>query len=206
MDYKEIKQFCEEYFQNNRIMQFDIFENCQLNDKEVLELAEKFASKGFLKIPEREERFFEWLKQNDEPVWRDLWGAESEEPYIVSFSFLPLLMDKSRGFPICDLIDCENYYFTEDCIITEEGKAFRDSAQERFLSGYKLTAAQALVVELCAFPIDIWRFAYRYGFKVDFAKNIVDELMKDKALAHLKKREEIADLIKFHNVKIEENA
>ncbi|RMF35987.1 MAG: hypothetical protein D6747_01325, partial [Chlorobiota bacterium] len=72
------------------------------------ELAERYGRYGLIRLPAFEQRFFEWLRQHDPDVWRDLWG-DQQEPYTVSLAFLEALLDRRRGFPICDLVGTDNY-------------------------------------------------------------------------------------------------
>ena len=65
-----------------------------------------------MKLPPSEISFFEWLKKNDNIVWNDLWN-EDEDLYQVSIDLLPQFSDNRNGFPICDLQDGLNYYFTD---------------------------------------------------------------------------------------------
>ena len=187
------------YFETeiNKGLPIDFPEFLDIDPIQAIKISEKFAKRGLIRLPKREMQFFEWLKYQDYPVWEDLWGGDGEEPYIVGLSFLPLLVDKLRGFPICDLVECDNYYFTEECIIEEEGKLFRESSQNRFISGVKLTIEQAFVVEFCAAPIDIWHFCYRYSVDIAKMKHTILQMAEEKLLLHVKNREQLAGLIKI---------
>jgi hypothetical protein len=160
-------------------------------------VAGHFASNTLMLLPEKERTFFEWLKTEDAEVWNDLWGADELgiEPYVVAIGFLPQLLETNRGFPICDLLTCDNYYFTQLHLITEESKLMLESVKERFMSKQKLTPAQLLTLEISISPIDIWRFAYNYKISLEEAKNAVKTLVEDKVLIHLSKAEHLANFI-----------
>ena len=118
-------------------------------------VAEFFNHNKLIKLPAHEIEFFDWLKKNDLEVWNDLWEDEQEEPYIVSVSLLPLLIDKSKGFPICDLLQTTNYYFTNEHIAGKEALLFLESIKERVKEGGELTPAQELFLEISEGPVDI---------------------------------------------------
>jgi hypothetical protein len=161
-------------------------------------VAERFAHRLLIQLPIKEIIFFEWLKENDNPVWADLWGDNIELPYAVGVSFLPVLIDiNGRGFPICDLQRNDNYYFTIDHAVDEESKLMLESSRERLLAKKSLTTAQLLTVEISLAPIDIWHFAYKYQKSVAEVKNAVQSLEDDKVLVHLKEAEHLAGFVKF---------
>lgn len=173
----------------------EIFES--LNEETAREIVARFSSNSFIKLPAREVLFFEWLKTADPEVWEDLWGASGELPYIVSISFLPILLDNSRGFPICDLVKNDNFYFTESHIADKESRVFLESVRERFLNKDKLSVAQTLILEVSIAPIDIWHFAYRFGLDIKTAKNAVRELTEDNILIHLTDASHLAGFIEL---------
>lgn len=161
------------------------------------ELADKYGSSILMKLPSREIRFFEWLHENDKEIWDDLWGNTDEEPYIVGISFLPVLLDKMRGYPICDLMNNENYFFTSAHIVDKESEILLESAKTRFLNKEDLSVAQLLILQISISPTDIWHFAYNYRIDLNEAKQAVEELVQDNALVHLKEAEHLAPFINF---------
>jgi len=165
---------------------FKLLDNDQVNY-----IVDILGGKKLITLPKAEIEFFEWLKVNDPNVWNDIWVDEIYDPYIVSINMLPDLVgiDNDRGFPICDLVNCDNYYFSLDFMQDEESKIVIDSAQERLLDKEKLTTAQKLALEIYLAPIDIWHFAYKYRISLDEAKAAVIELVEDDALVHLKEYE-----------------
>ena len=146
-------------------------------------------------LPLKEIKFFEWLKLNDYPIWQDLWENEDEEPYIVGLSFLPDLIDKNRGFPICDLLNNDNYYFTNLHIVNEESKANLDAIRTRFKNNLPLAHSQLLALEISIAPIDLWRFCYNHNISIEKGKEALNALLEDKILIRYKNAEELSDFI-----------
>ncbi len=193
----EIIKWCEKTAGQSQFIDFpeEIFNS--INEETARELVVRFSANTFIRLPSREISFFEWLKLNAPEIWDDLWGDSGEEPYIVSISFLPLLTDSSRGFPICDLVKNDNYYFTEAHIADKESRIFLESVRERFLNKDKLSIAQTLILEISLAPIDIWHFAYRFGLDIGAAKNAVRELVDDNILIHLTDASHLAGFIEI---------
>ena len=149
-----------------------------------------------MKLPQEEIVFFEWLKDKDKKVWDDLWKSEEEE-YIIALNFLPYLIEHSRGFPICDLLENDNYYFLPKHMVDKESEIMIDSVQKRYRERKTLTVEQTLVLEISVTPIDIWHFCYRYNIEIDRAKQAVSNLVDDGILVHLKETEHLAHFIDF---------
>ncbi len=162
-------------------------------------LARKYHNQRMIRLPEKEITFFEWLRRADEPVWNDLWGSESEEErYIVAISFLPLLVySVCRGFPICDLLEADNYFFTPAHMVDAESKTLIESARTLFTERLPMTPAQLLALEISIDPTDIWHFAYKHKIALGEAKKAVQELVDDHALVHFKSAEHLASFIDF---------
>ncbi|MEO5931792.1 MAG: hypothetical protein ABIR47_17800 [Candidatus Kapaibacterium sp.] len=137
-----------------------------------------YGSNSLITLPQKERTFFEWLKERDEPIWSDLWG-DDEIPYRVGLGFLPDLLPNKRGFPVCDLIEHENYYFTTNEIAPEDGSPFLDAALGIVKNEGRLSMDQAFVVEVWRAPIDLWRFAYIYKQPIDEVKNMVRWLLEE---------------------------
>lgn len=159
-------------------------------------ISRKFAGNTLIRLPDYEIRFFEWLKIVDRNIWDDLWSGSDEEPYIVGISFLASLLKKNgRGFPICDLMNNDNYYFSPAHMVEQESKDFIISSQERLFNNEELTIPQLLALEIYNEAIDIWHFAYLHKISLDEAKNAVKELVEDNVLVHLKTAELLANFI-----------
>lgn len=173
----------------------EIFQS--LDNEIAKSLADKYGSSLLMKLPSREIKFFEWLYENDRDIWNDLWGNTEEEPYIVGMSFLPVLINKMRGYPICDLLHNDNYYFTSAHIVDKESEILLESAKTRFMNNEDLTIAQLLILQISVSPVDIWHFAYNFNIDINEAKKAVEELVQDNALVHLKEVEHLAPFIDF---------
>ncbi len=167
-------------------------------------------------------KFFEWLKENDIEVWNDLWKldnpvdedindedvndgfevvndkVEDKVDYLVSKIFLPVILKKDgRGFPICDLVTTDNYYFTPHQLPDDESKIFVESSKERFLKKEVLTTAQLLAIEISMGDIDIWHFAYKHKIELPKAKKAVWDMVEDGILVHLKESEHLIPFLNF---------
>ncbi|GAB1431229.1 hypothetical protein MASR2M18_20640 [Ignavibacteria bacterium] len=150
-----------------------------------------------MRLPEKEIRFFEWLREHDEPIWQDLWGEASDALYVVGIALLPLLLDNVRGFPICDLLSNDNYYFTPIHILGGEAEYYLAAVKERFLAKEKLTPAQLLALEISMAPIDVWHFGYHHGISPESAKRAAEHLVGDGIIIHFRKAEELANFVEF---------
>lgn len=198
MTTQKIIDLCSKQISENSII--DLPENvfAALTVEQAEAIVTHFRGKAFLRLPEKERRFFDWLKIHDESVWKDLWGDDSiEPPYIVSVVFLPLLLDDVRGFPICDLLTEDNYYFTNDHFLSDEADVLIEAAKDRFLAQQTLTISQLLALEISMAPIDIWRFAYHHKIDLAHAKGAVQRLVDEKLLIHLKSSEDLADFVEI---------
>ncbi len=198
MDKNDLLVWCVKESEDNGLIDFpdDIFNSI---DEETADfLARNLAATNFIRLPGKERAFFEWLKESDSPVWNDLWGNPEEEPYVVGVSFLPLLVKNTgRGYPICDLLEAENYYFDPAHIVDKEAKFYIESVQKRFMDKKELTNAQMLALEISIDAIDIWHFAYKHKISVPEAKEAVQTLVDDSILVHLTEAEHLAGFIAF---------
>ena len=156
-------------------------EIADLTREQAEELVALYGATTLITLPRKEREFFAWLRQHDEPIWNDLWGAD-EEPYRVSLGYLPDLLPNRRGFLICDLVDHPNVFFTVDNITTEDGAPFLDAAMEVIKSERMLSMDQAFVVEVWRAPIDQWRFAYMYRQPLEEVKKMVQWLVAEQIL------------------------
>ncbi len=197
MNDAELLEWCRAKAEANKYISFPEELLNEITAEQALLVAGMFGANTLILLPEKERNFFEWLKAEDPAVWEDLWGGEESgiEPYVVAIGFLPKVTGGGRGFPICDLVACDNYYFTQEHIISEESKLMLESAKERLMAKQKLTPAQLLTLEISISPIDIWRFAYNYKIGLADAKQAVQTLVEDKVLIHLSKAEHLANFI-----------
>ncbi|ROL61367.1 hypothetical protein D9V86_06135 [Bacteroidetes/Chlorobi group bacterium ChocPot_Mid] len=193
---KEVINWCEDHLAKNDYLSFPEEMLDVLSDGNIQAVIDKYGTKYLMKMPQSEVQFFEWLKINDLMVWKDLWEGE-EEPYLVAVNFLPLLLSKIRGFPICDLLDNDNYFFTDEHLISDEAKLMRETVRQMYMDHKQLTVEQALILEISIEPIDIWRYAYRYNLSVERAKKAVQNLVGEKMLLHIKDAEQLSGFITF---------
>ncbi len=196
MNSEELYDWCIDYLKENQFIDFPekIFNNITVENSKFL--VQKLGKNTLMKLPSKEIKFFEWLKEKDLKIWEDLWDSEDEE-YIVALNFLPYLLEPSRGFPICDLIHNDNYYFTSSMFIDKVSQIFIDSVQQMYKDKQTLTVEQTLALEISIAPIDIWRFCYRYNIDIERAKKAVQNLIEDGIIIHLKKSEQLADFIEW---------
>jgi len=196
MSNEELIAYCQNSIERRNFILFEDEVFAQISPEQARLLADHYASDTLMMLPRYEIEFFEWLRQEDEPIWLDLWGDESVEPYLVGMYFLPRLIElNGRGFPICDLMDNDNFYFTVAQMQDDEGKATIEVARNKFENHEQLTIAQLLALEISLSPIDIWHFAYKHSIKLADAKKAVAELVDDHALVHITKAELLARFI-----------
>ena len=160
-------------------------------------IVEHFGGRMLIKLPQQEIDFFEWLKIEDAAVWDDLWSDTDAEPYVVSLSLLPVIIDKQIGFPICDLLNNDNYFFTQDHIEGTEANLYVESIRTMFMDKKKITLPQSLLLNISIMPTDIWHFAYNNRVNINKVKSAVQELVEEKLLIHLTSAEHLASFIKF---------
>ncbi|MGI6370274.1 MAG: hypothetical protein ACOX09_06700 [Candidatus Kapaibacterium sp.] len=201
MTTKELIKLCYKSIKEKNYIHFPTQVFAELNDKKVLSILKEFSGKYMMMLPDSEIAFFEWLKIHDEKIWIDLWhntAANDDEEYLVSVDLLPVLLNKDgRGFPICDLVENDNYYFTEKQMVDEESKIIIEVARKLFKEKKELSPAQMLALEISLEPIDIWHFAYRHKINLAEAKAAVHSLVADGALVHLKEAEYVARFVNF---------
>lgn len=179
----------------------------KLTEQHAIIIRDYLETVQLFRLPKSEVQFFEWLKENDIEVWNDLWKLDNPEEssddedkvdYLVSKIFLPVILKKDgRGFPICDLVTTDNYYFTPHQLADEESKIFVESSKERFLKKEILTTAQLLAIEISMGDIDIWHFAYKHNMELSKAKKAVADLVEDGVLVHLKESEHLIPFLNF---------
>lgn len=150
-----------------------------LSMEQAQELVALYGSTTLIPLPEREKQFFNWLRNNDLPVWKDLWGETEEGSYYVSLSHLTSFLPKQRGFPICDLMENDNYFFTPEDITPEDGKIYVDSALDIITEQGQLAMDQAFMVEVWRAAIDQWRFAWMYRLPLTEVKKMVHWLITE---------------------------
>lgn len=168
-----------------------------LNSDQARALVDKFGTNSFMMLPQFEIDFFEWLKVNDKKIWEDLWGGTDEMPYLTGLAMLPRMLDKTRGFPICDLVDNDNFYFAPIHILQDQARLLLESIKERFLKNDDVSTAHILLMEISMSPIDIWHFAYHFKKDLEEVKNAVAELVEDELIVHITDAEHLASYVEF---------
>lgn len=180
---------------NQHFIEFTEEEFDQLRVDEAQYIINHYHGHSLMKLPPSEIVFFEWLKKADSTVWNDLW-ADSEDLYLVSIDLLPQFIDEKNGFPICDLIDEPNYWFSQRHI-KPKGQEELIHILIKIQNKEKLKADELFLYELTLYPTDIWHFCHRHHFKVNAMKAVIADMVYHGWLVHLTDRE---DLIKYLDI------
>lgn len=194
----EIIEYCRASIEKLDYIVFEpeVFET--LDDEQAKYIISMFSSDTLMRLPDSEIKFYDWLKEVEPAIWQDLWKDEVRPPYLVGTYFLRMLIRKDgRGFPICDLLENDNYYFSMAHMPDDEAKLIIETAKVRFQNKDGLTAAHLLALEISMDPIDIWHFCYKHNVDLKVAKKAVAELVEDRALVHLTEAEHLAVFIDF---------
>lgn len=195
MTTNELLEWCRLYLVEHPILQIpeDVFTS--MTPEQASEITSTFGARTLLRLPKREQKFFEWVKEQDPEVWNDLWEGVDEEPYVVSLAFLKKMLDATRGFPICDLQTTDNYYFVPQLMEMQESKDFVEAVKNRFTSKQPLTVEQLLALEASLSAIDIWHFAYHHQLELGRAKQAVERLVEDNIILHLRRAEDLVNVV-----------
>lgn len=188
----------------NKQKQLETLSYIEFSDAEIKELSQSdkkkiisaFHGQALLKIPDSEVAFFEWVKKEDFTVWNDLWGDFPEREYQVSMDFLEYFGGAQNGFPICDLEEAENYFFTLEHI-KPEGRNAMPAIVEKNDARKQLDIDELLLFELHLAPIDIWHFAYRYKLPLNTAKQMISDMVYKSWIVHLTERDDLLKYITF---------
>lgn len=186
---KEKQLFADDY------IRFTDKEIEQLGLAGSMRIVEHFHGHALMKLPPSEIRFFDWLKKHDNSVWQDLWGDE-ENLYQVSIDLLPQFLKEKNGFPICDLQDMPNYYFTRGHI-KPEGMSQMENIIHKTENNQKLDIDELILFELHIASFDIWHFAYRYNLPLADLKELISEMVYKGWIVHLT---DSKDLIRYIDV------
>jgi hypothetical protein len=192
---KELISSKENQLLSEGYMQFEQAEIQAMTKKDAKAIETHFHGRAMMALPEEEIEFFKWLRENDPSVWDDLWGNE-EEPYRVSLDFLHHFIQNGNGFPICDLINVDNYWF-HSRHIKPKAMEKMDLIQQKLDDGGSLSFEEGLLVEIARGSIDLWHFCYRYKLPISVAKKKIEIMHREDLLVHLKDRE---DLVKYLDV------
>jgi len=196
----EIIEHCRKSIDDTGFIIFSEEQFRLMDPEQVAELQHTFGEHYLMRLPEHEIKFFEWLKIADENVWKDLWAEANDPPYFVSLAFLNGFTGPNSGgaFTICELRSVDNYYFAPSLFFEKESADYLSAVKERFINRQSLSPAQALALEASIAPIDIWHFAYKYGFDVRLAKNAVRELVDDRILLHVTNADHLTQYFDVH--------
>lgn len=175
--------------ENPRILELSDEEVDSLTESEMASLQEAYGHSTFMTLPPREQRFMEWLKENDSAVWEDLWEGDDEQ--LVSLAFLPMFRKGGSGFLICELAEQDNFFFTSRHV-RPEGLSAMKSIIRKAEQGKELSVGEVLMIDILASPMDIWHFCFKYGIPLSRGKNEVDLLESHQWLVHLRTSEELA--------------
>ncbi len=198
MSVGELIQWCRQEAAQRGWVEFPEELLRSLTPEEAQQIAEALRRDTLMRLPQAEIAFFEWLREHDPAVWHDLWDNTDVQPYVVGISFLPyLLREPRRGFPICDLVTVDNYYFAPAHITPNEGRAFLEAAQQALVEGKPLTLAQMFLLEVSRGAIDIWHFAYHYRVPLQAVKEMVADLVAGRVLLHLRSADELAEYVRL---------
>ena len=179
----------ENQFSSQGYLQFTRKELDELNEDQVQVIEKHFRGRTIMMLPESEIEFFEWLKEMDHAVWNDLW-QNTHDSYRVSIDFLHHFLQNKNGFPICDLMNQENFWFSEKHLKSKSKEVFK-RIEEKTRTNTKFTFEEALLYEIAQGSIDIWHFCYRYKYPLHIAKQKVLYMHRDDLLVHLGKREDL---------------
>ncbi len=196
MQIKQLIKEKEEQLKQQSYIEFSDEQISSLSKDDKKKIIDTFHGRSMLKLPASEIAFFEWLKKEDNAVWQDLWADFPEWEYRVSIDFLDHLGDAGNGFPICDLEDVENYYFTIRHI-KPGGRGEMQAIVDKNDAGEKLNIDELLLFELHLAPIDIWHYAYRYKLALTDAKKMIEDMVYKGWLVHLPNRDDLTKYIEF---------
>jgi len=185
----------EQELNQKKYIQFSDKEIEELQDKNIVAIVKHFHGRALMKLPPSEIDFFEWLKKNDNAVWNDLWEDEPDM-YQVSIDLLPQFSSKRNGFPICDLQDGMNYYFTVKHI-KQEGLEQMQDIIKKLENKEKLKIDELVLYELHLAPFDIWHFSFRYKLPLDKVKQLISDMEYKGWIVHLPNSE---DLLRYIEV------
>jgi hypothetical protein len=192
MDMEKVISRKSEQLKNKNYIEFTDQELQSMRADEAEFFVERYHGFALMKMPKAEIEFFEWLKKNDVAVWNDIW-EEEPDMYLVSTDLLPTFLKSSNGFPICDLIETDNYWFSERHI-KPKGRQELEEISLKVENKEKLQITELFLIELLHAPIDIWHFCYRYKFPIQSMKVKIEDMVSNGWLVHLKDRE---DLVKY---------
>lgn len=174
---------------------FSKSELLSLSAEQTRHLIDYFHGYTMMRLPESEQVFFEWLKENDARVWDDLWGTE-EDLYLTSVDLLGNFTGETGGFPICDLLEIPNYWFTKDHIKSKGMEALQEILTLAE-AGADLSAEQQFLLQVSGQNTDIWHFCFMFDVPVAEMKKAIEDMVYKGWIVHLPDREDLVKYIEF---------
>jgi hypothetical protein len=198
MDLKAFIENKERQKAEKQYLQFSEGELEKLRPDEVERIIEHFRGNTLVKLPESEIAFFEWLKKVDRAVWNDLWEDDpEEESYLVSVDFLREFIRETPSFPICDLIDEPNYWFTFRHIKPKGLEYLQEEIRLKVEMDEDLSLEELFLLEISVSPTDIWHFAHRHAVDVSRMKQAIAQMESKGWIVHLPNRDDLVKYIDF---------
>ena len=195
MNFKNYLQKKETQRVRQNYLSFEKGELAQLSAEQIRHVMDFFHGYTLMQLPQSEIDFFEWLKSADRAVWDDLWGDE-ENQYLVSIDLLEKLAGISAQFPLCDLIDSPNYWFSPKHIKPEGSEAMIDISR-KVDAGVELELEELLLLSMAEADMDIWHYGYLNHLKMNRLKAAVEEMVYRGWIVHLPDREDLVKYIEF---------
>lgn len=185
----------QDFFDSNGYVYFTDSEIDQLSDADIDEINEFFGGTALLGLPGRERSFFDWLRKADPDVWNDLW-EDATDGYRVGLSYLRFFKQERNGFPICDLVETDNYWFCSRHLKPKANEHFA-TIQAKTARSEALSVEDKLLAEILNASIDIWHFCFYHDVDIDQAKQAVDTLYHADKIVHLPSRDDLLKYIDF---------
>ena len=163
-----------------------------LSKEQTAHVIDYFHGYTLMRLPEAERVFFEWLKKHDAGVWDDIWGEE-DDLYLASIDLLGKFTGEADGFPICDLLETPNYWFSKDHI-KPKGMEALQKIVTLAETGAELNMEQQFLLQISGQNMDIWHFCFMFDIPVSEMKTAIEEMVYKGWIVHLPDRE---DLVKY---------
>ncbi len=195
MKFQDLLQEKDKQRERDNFIQFTRDELTRLSDKQIDHLTEYFHGYTLMLLPQEEIDFFSWLKEKDHTVWQDLWG-DDESLYLVSIDLLRQFSGSFSQYPICDLIETPNYWFSAEHI-KPKGMETINLIMDKAEVNQALGTEEQFLVGLNLHSTDIWHFCYQNQVPLKEMKKIIDDMVFRGLIVHLPDRE---DLFKYINL------
>ena len=188
----------EEQKKENKYIQFSEGELEKIRPDEAEFIINHFKGNTLIRLPESEIAFFEWLKKMDRAVWDDLWEEDQEdESYLVSVDFLREFIRETPSFPICDLVDQPNYWFTFRHIKPEGLEYLQKDIRMKVELDKDLTLEELFLLEISVASTDIWHFCHLHQVNISRMKQVIDDMESKGWIVHLSDRDDLVKYIDF---------